>query len=181
MTTLLFALAAVTLILGIFFLRDREAFWERVAGAPDPVPPAITMILPTGRPNEAMACPEGFCPAWPEAIASPELALSAEELAERLDAAMGGKEAGGEAASEPDGPASWKRLDDGGDRLRRRYLAHSPLMRFPDLVTVEIVPLGDKRSSLAVHARARLGHSDMGANRKRVRQMLALAQRAAGR
>lgn len=66
------------------------------------------------------------------------------------------------------------------DRQRLVYIQHSPLFRFPDIVTVEFVPLGPDRSSIAVYSRSRYGKFDFAKNRKRVEKWLVLLQRMAG-
>lgn len=56
---------------------------------------------------------------------------------------------------------------------RLSYIQHSLLFRFPDVVTVEFVPLGPDHSSLAIYSRSRYGHYDFGHNRNRVETWLA--------
>jgi uncharacterized protein (DUF1499 family) len=53
------------------------------------------------------------------------------------------------------------------------------VLRFPDVITVEFVPLGDDRSSLAVDSRSRYGRGDFGVNRGRVSKWLRLLQQIA--
>jgi uncharacterized protein DUF1499 len=57
------------------------------------------------------------------------------------------------------------------------YIEHSVLFRFPDIVTVEFVPLGPSRSSIAIFSRSRYGEYDFAKNRKRVERWLMLLQR----
>ena len=64
--------------------------------------------------------------------------------------------------------------------LRRYvYIQHSPLFRFPDIVTVELIPLGPSRSSIALYSRSRYGEYDFAKNRKRVEKWLFLLQKVA--
>jgi hypothetical protein len=62
------------------------------------------------------------------------------------------------------------------DRGRRRltYIQRTPVLRFPDIITVEFVPLDDGRSSLAIDSRSRYGTGDFGVNRRRVTAWLKL-------
>jgi uncharacterized protein (DUF1499 family) len=66
------------------------------------------------------------------------------------------------------------------DRNRLVLIQHTPLLRFPDIVTVEFVPAGPDKSSLAVYSRSRYGKGDFGTNRKRVLDWLAKLQALAG-
>jgi len=59
------------------------------------------------------------------------------------------------------------------------YIQHSPIFRFPDVVTVEFVPLGPDHSSIAVYSRSRYGKYDFAKNRKRVERWLVLLQKVA--
>jgi phosphatidylglycerophosphate synthase/uncharacterized protein (DUF1499 family) len=49
------------------------------------------------------------------------------------------------------------------------YVQRTPMMRYPDTVSVRIVDLGDGRSSFALISRSRFGQSDLGVNERRVR------------
>jgi len=51
--------------------------------------------------------------------------------------------------------------------LYDNLVARSALFRFPDLIAVRCLDLGNGRSSLAVYARSVYGHSDLGVNRAR--------------
>jgi uncharacterized protein (DUF1499 family) len=59
-------------------------------------------------------------------------------------------------------------------------IQHTPLLRFPDIVTVEFVALGPDRSSLAIYSHARYGSGDFGTNRKRVLAWLSRLEQLAG-
>ena len=59
------------------------------------------------------------------------------------------------------------------DGRRLVYIQHSSLFRFPDIITVEFVPLGPDRSSLALYSRSRYGHYDFRQNRRRIETWLA--------
>lgn len=64
--------------------------------------------------------------------------------------------------------------------LRRYvYIQHSPLFRFSDIVTVELISLGPTRSSIALYSRSRYGEYDFAKNRKRVEKWLFLLQKVA--
>jgi hypothetical protein len=66
----------------------------------------------------------------------------------------------------------------GWDEKRRRatYIQRSAVLRFPDIVTVEFIPLGADRASLAIDSRSRYGKGDMGVNRRRVVEWMGVLQ-----
>jgi len=53
------------------------------------------------------------------------------------------------------------------------FVQRSAIFRFPDFISVEIVPAGEGHSTLAAYSRAKVGYSDFGVNRKRVERWLA--------
>jgi len=57
--------------------------------------------------------------------------------------------------------------------LRFDLVQRSALFRFPDTVSIEVIPLGDSRSTLAIYSRSTYGYSDLGVNRKRIERWLA--------
>jgi uncharacterized protein (DUF1499 family) len=113
-----------------------------------------------------LACPPGDCRAG-EAHASPVFAIPVPRLQELWRRTI---------AAEP-------RVVEVTADMRAGhfvYVVHTPLLGFPDIVTVEFVALGVDRSGIAVFSRSRYGRSDFGANRRRVERWLALlAKRAA--
>ena len=56
---------------------------------------------------------------------------------------------------------------------RITYIARSRLWGFPDYITVEALPLGADRSTLAILSRLRFGGSDTGVNARRMAAWLA--------
>lgn len=58
------------------------------------------------------------------------------------------------------------------EELWMTYVQRTERLKFPDYVSVKIVPLEDGRSTLSVFSRARFGYGDMGVNKARVQAML---------
>jgi len=59
------------------------------------------------------------------------------------------------------------------DGRRLELVQRSRLFRFPDRISVELLPLDDRRSTLAIYSRAKYGSNDFGVNRKRIDAWLA--------
>lgn len=112
--------------------------------------------------NSFLACPPGYCAAT--GAASPEFAISLERLEAAFDDMLAGEIYVVAVADEP-------------ERHRRVVIQHTPMLRFPDIVTIEFVALGPDRSSVALYSRARYGISDFGTNRRRVLRWLSRLER----
>jgi len=59
-----------------------------------------------------------------------------------------------------------------GDDLHGTWLTRSPLMRYPDYISIRLVP-AEGGTRVQALARARFGHSDLGKNRERLDRWLA--------
>jgi len=112
-----------------------------------------------------LACPSGYCSAA-EAITSPVFDLPWDRLRDYWIEMISGE------------ARVVRAVANLGPR-RYVYIQHSPLFRFPDIVTVELIPLGPRRSSIALYSRSRYGEYDFAKNRKRVEKWLFLLQKIA--
>lgn len=110
------------------------------------------------RPNQYLACPEGFCTAEPHR-ASPIYDLTVGELRTKWSA----------WAAAQAGLAIESSLSDGSQVT---YVERSRIMGFPDLITVHFVPVGERQSAVAIYSRSVYGYSDLGVNRARVDRWL---------
>lgn len=52
------------------------------------------------------------------------------------------------------------------------YVQRTPLVAYPDYVSVRAVPVGEGQSALVILSRSRFGESDLGVNRARIAQWL---------
>ncbi|SLN34586.1 DUF1499 domain-containing protein [Oceanibacterium hippocampi] len=116
-----------------------------------------TLALPDS-PNRYLVAPPGFTAATPDR-AAPEFAMPAEALRDAFVAML---------ADEPD----VIELARGDDGLLRHYLQRTPIIRWPDTVTVRFIALGEARSTLAIYSRSSYGYGDFGTNRARVEDWL---------
>jgi uncharacterized protein (DUF1499 family) len=103
--------------------------------------------------NAFLACPPDYCQAM--AAPSPIFSLPAARLVQLWTQMMTGEPRIVIVTDEP-------------QQHRLVIIQRTPLLRFPDIVTVEFVAIDDNRSSLAVYSRARYGSGDFGTNRRRV-------------
>jgi uncharacterized protein (DUF1499 family) len=103
--------------------------------------------------NAFLACPPDYCRAT--AASSPIFSLPAARLVQLWTQMMTGEPRIVIVTDEP-------------QQHRLVIIQRTPLLRFPDIVTVEFVAIDDNRSSLAVYSRARYGSGDFGTNRRRV-------------
>ena len=113
------------------------------------------------RPNNFLLAPDGLCENAKTDEASPVIALPPAQVLERL-------------VERVEREKLWEDLQTDPAGLRLRFVAKTPLLRFRDDIDVRILPGPDQaQSQVAVYSRSRIGHSDLGANAKRVRNLLA--------
>ncbi len=113
----------------------------------------------SAKPNQCFVAPERYGNARPHRM-SGEYPVDASTLYDLLrDTALG----------EP----RVSMLAEERERLRADLCQRTALFRFPDDVSVEVMPLGEGRSTLVMYSRARYGYSDFGVNRRRVNRWLA--------
>jgi uncharacterized protein (DUF1499 family) len=150
------AMAVLGLALRIYMGRDAE---DRLAPGEAVDIAALRSPLPSA---SFLACPPDYCSAA-EAVASPVFEVPWERLQDYWTEVISGES------------RIMGVVDQGARRLV--YLQRSPTFRFPDVVTVEFVPFGLGRSSIAIFSRSRYGEYDFGKNRKRVERWLVLLER----
>lgn len=105
-----------------------------------------------------LACPSGYCAVHPQ-MTTPVFLVPWQRLRDDWTKAI---------AAEPRVVS----IGSGSDEHRLVYIQHSLIFRFPDIVTVEFVPLSADRSSIAVFSQSRYGRGDFGVNQKRVERLL---------
>jgi uncharacterized protein (DUF1499 family) len=136
----------------------RAGVWAGLFGPPERHPVDFRSLRLRETPNQYLVCPPNHCAAKPHQ-ASPAFDLSAEELRD-----------------------AWLRMIERRPRvslltrdaagLQYDFEARTPVLLFPDTVTVRFIPLESGKSTLAIYSRSHYGHSDFGVNRGRVRRWL---------
>lgn len=112
------------------------------------------------KPNQHLVLPAGFNASATPHARSPVFAVDGPTLAAAVKRV---------ALAEP--RTELLSADEGAGRYE--FVQRSAIFRFPDFVSVAIVPAGEGRSTLAAYSRAKVGYSDFGVNRKRVERWLA--------
>lgn len=159
MTTALVIVAAVLLLGAGLALYGRESAWRIVAGDPDRGQFDLAAPERSPRANDALLCTPAICGEIRRDGDLPEFDLPPAELISRVDEAfrsLGEK---------------MQRVDDHADPARLRFVTWTPGLGFPDTNSFEAIALPNGRTGLAAYARAQIGYSDRGNNRRRLREV----------
>ncbi len=62
-----------------------------------------------------------------------------------------------------------KELRRNADATQVDYVQRSAFWRFPDLITIRFIPIGEKKTTLAIYSRSVYGAGDFGVNKARIR------------
>ena len=127
-------------------------------------------LEPRSSPNEYLAAPLDAAPLFNDTskrIASPTYPVSAEELRTSFEQAL--------AKRQPINGDFWaKPVQEDTDAFASRfvYVERTPLFRFPDVVNVQFLDVGNGSSTLILHSASVYGQSDLGKNKERVEDLL---------
>lgn len=114
------------------------------------------------KPNQFVVCPPDLCKAKVD-LESPTFDVSVEKLQTAWhDVAM----------AEP--RVELLSRDDG--KQRYDYLQRSRLLRYPDIITIQLIATADGGSTFAIYSRSLYGRSDFGVNKARVTDWIAKLQ-----
>ena len=118
-----------------------------------------TLVRPSS-PNTYLVCPKDRCAAAPDED-GPIYALPAAQLFERTRTLL---------AAEP----QTELVQDQPETLRLVLVQRSFVFRFPDTITIQVFPLPDGGSTLAIYSQSNYGYGDLGVNKDRVRAWIGL-------
>jgi uncharacterized protein (DUF1499 family) len=125
-----------------------------------------TLVRPTS-PNTYLVCPKHRCAAAADEEA-PIYAAPAAQLFERARTLLAAER-------------RTELVQDQPEVLRLVLVQRSAFFRFPDTITVQVFPLPDGGSTLAIYSQSNYGHGDFGVNKDRVRAWIALVDPRIGR
>jgi uncharacterized protein (DUF1499 family) len=145
----------------------REALWTDLFGQPDLGPYDFDLPTRTGKPNDALFCPAGSeaCFAADVERNTPVFAVSSGDLYGAVRAHLLAMPATQIAEERP-------------ERGSLRAVVRTPLLRFPDTVSVRVREDGPGRSVLWLYSRSQIGHADLGTNERRLRRLVRDLRRA---
>lgn len=145
--------STLALAVTAFFGFGPERVWKRVAGPAGQGAVDFANLVRRSTPNDALACSPRSCPAVAD-IELPFYVPPPGELIARLDTILRGDR-------------NIVRVDDGARATYRRYVARTPLMRFPDTLDAEATS-GAGGTALILYSRSLIGSDDFGANAARL-------------
>lgn len=150
--------ATAALAAGGLFLYEPERLWNQLGGRADQGAVDFARLKRSPTPNDSLACSPGAC-AGDRIVDVPLPFYEAEPntLLGHLDKL---------ALGDPD----ISRADDGSRPSYRRYVARTPIMRFPDTIDVEAEKADGsvEATVLRMYSRSLLGESDLGTNKERL-------------
>ena len=111
------------------------------------------------KPNTCLVAPDNYCLAADADFAAPEFDMTGRGLHSKLSELI--------AANR-----SFGKVEADAEQLRIKFVATTGLMRFKDDVDIEIIPVDEGKATFAIYSRSRVGYSDLGANRKRVNEII---------
>ena len=159
-------IAAVWIILGVAILLSisvvvigRDNFLAVILGPVKREQIDFTALGRHNRPNRYLVCPPQYCNIAPMRV-SPTFDERVTVLRDRWMEMI---------KRQP----RVRQIAVSADKLQFDYEQRSKLFRFPDTVTLRIIPVRDNQTTLAILSRSHYGHSDFGVNRKRIESWLA--------
>ncbi len=159
-------IAAVWIIFGAAILLSvsvvvigRDDFLEAVLGPVERKQIDFTALGPHNRPNRYLVCPPQYCGIAPMRV-SPTFDEPVTVLRDRWMEMI---------KRQP----RVRQIAVSADKLQFDYVQRSKFFRFPDTITLRLIPVSDNKTTLAILSRSHYGHSDFGVNRERIESWLA--------
>lgn len=157
------ALAILALPMAVYGIAavsvGRDGVWPLFFGEPHWDPVEFESLERGPKPNQFLMCPPDLCRAPADAV-SPVYDMPPRKL-EQAWLRMAARQ-----------PLVAVRQTD-AERHQYDIEVRTPLLHFPDLVTVRFLSLPDGRSTMAIYSRSYYGYSDLGTNARRIQDWLA--------
>ncbi|WP_165820229.1 DUF1499 domain-containing protein [Microvirga sp. KLBC 81] len=143
-----------------------DRFWQSIFGSPDLGAVDFKTLTRRKTPNDALTCPQDFCPNAKPDDEPPVFSLPATRLRVIVSEVV---------LSQP----NTSLLETSAEQ--DRFLVRTKLMRYPDTVVAQVIALDEGHSTLALYSRSQIGRSDFGVNRRRIERWLAALGMVAAR
>ena len=158
-------LSVLVLIVGAVLLgliySGRTAWLEDLFGPGEDFAVDFATLERQSRSNSYLACPDGVCGQARADETVPVFPVSVDTLQDRLTSWVDSQQ-----------DVALRRFEP--DARKFHFVVRSPRLRFPDIVTVQLLPRGADASTVAIYSRSVYGKSDLGANKARVKTWLAV-------
>lgn len=115
-------------------------------------------LEPINKPNYYLVCPREYCNLKPQQY-SPVMGIDVNALMSRGEQVL-------------DGMSRTQKIAYDAKRKQFQYVQKSLIFRFPDIVTIQYIPIDKQHSTMAILSRSKYGYSDFGVNKKRVQYIL---------
>lgn len=165
--TLLVIGAVLAALLAAFAVVGPERVWTALYGEPDLGATDFATLQRPATPNSALVCPAGVCARTQPDRTAPVYPVSTDTLLRTLKEMV---------AADPDNRIVGAPAPDD-----LRFVARTPVLRFPDTVSVTVLETAPGAASLAIYSRSQIGRSDLGVNAARIDRLLAALDERLGR
>ena len=128
-------------------------------GPADLGPVKFEGLSKTRRPNQVLICPKDLCNPKHVDAESPVYSVGTDQLRTALLDKILAK-------------SHNQRVDDDADPNQLRFVTRSKWFSFPDTTRIQLIPLGENRSTLAIYGQSQVGRKDFDVNRMRVERWL---------
>jgi uncharacterized protein (DUF1499 family) len=140
--------------------RFPDNVYQLIFGAPDGGPVDFGALTRSSTSNDALACPPGRCGATKVDIETKPSAMTSQAIVDAIKAALA-------ASGEGIAPNSDAIVNT---RRTLSFVIRTPVMRFPDTLTIEIEDGGASRT-VSLYSASQIGQSDLGANKARIERL----------
>jgi uncharacterized protein (DUF1499 family) len=137
----------------------RDDFLKAVLGPVERRQVIFATLGPHKRPNRYLVCPPQYCGIAPMRV-SPTFDEPVAALRDRWMEMI---------KRQP----RVTQIAVSADKLQFDYEQRSKFFRFPDTITLRLIPVSNNRTTLAILSRSHYGHGDFGVNRERIDSWLA--------
>ena len=150
--------AGVTIAALVLFAARLTPWWDDLLTPGDYRAVRFETLVLAAKPNQYLVCPPGLCAAAKAHRESPDFDRPVGELRAAFETIV-------------QESAAVVRVSETAESFD--LVVRTPIVRWPDWVTVRFIPLGEDQSTLAIYSRSVYGRKDFGTNERRITDWLA--------